>query len=78
MTLIDLHWLCLIIFYLLIDVFLGFLFHTFRAIGQCETPANLWIIENAKHLVNARFLQSQKKQNDKSANERKHVLHIHC
>ncbi|CAF3371406.1 unnamed protein product, partial [Rotaria sp. Silwood2] len=44
--------------------FWAFLFRIFRATGQCSTPANLWVIENAKHLVKERFLQSQNKENN--------------
>ncbi|CAF1161376.1 unnamed protein product [Adineta steineri] len=44
--------------------FWAFLFHIFRTIGLITTPANLWIIENAKDLVNERLLQYQKHQND--------------
>jgi hypothetical protein len=42
--------------------FWAFLFCLFRGIGLCQTPANLWIIENARSLINERFIQSEKKE----------------
>lgn len=34
-------------------------FHCFRKIGLCQTPPNLWIIENAKDLIHQRSIESK-------------------
>jgi hypothetical protein len=52
------------------------LFHISRAIGQCQTPANLWMIENVKYLINERFLKSEKEQNNKQDKNRTDVLQL--
>lgn len=46
--------------------FWAFIFHVFRTIGLYRTPPNLWIIENAKNLINENLKQTENKENIKN------------
>lgn len=51
-------------FFPMFGQFWAMMFHLLRMIGLCSTPANLWIIENAKDLINERFVQMKENENN--------------
>lgn len=54
----------------------AYTFCILRAIWQCEMPANLWIIENAKHLIGDRFHLSDQRERHATGTKHKDVLQL--
>ena len=52
------------------------IFRISRVIGQCEIPANLWIIENAKYLIDDRFHLLDQREHHPTGTKRKDVLQL--